>query len=334
MIGFAGRRSGVLFDYSFAEQSLSRQLAGAVAQGAVGLVRYIAGHRFTDKEIDLDELDRIAVAGLGLILVWQTSGRPDVSGYDGGRQHCAEAIAQAQALGYPRGGLIFWTCDHPNVPWSNARGYARGWDSMMAESGRPYRTGVYGPRAVWHPCITERLAEVSWQPETWTPLDDQDADLIQMVNSRRTTWGGSSVDENQIRGIVPVWFPSGSPPAALVVAGTGERPGAAPPAGLRTPFFPPTGDEPMHVLQAPSETLYLVRSGRKAHLLDVLQREAHVDLSTFDEKALNDVLAALQGITGQDQPYHRVPNTPAGWQALALVPWEFDYAPQDQQVAT
>ena len=217
----------LLLDYSFAKSALIPRLWEAKQAGYVGAIRYISG--YTDKDIDALERDVYAENGMGLGLVWQTSGRPDISGANGGLLHANQAVLKARDLGYPPGGIIWWTADSPGITWDSARAYATNFWSVAADAG--YEVGVYGPRAVWAGAGVEGLAKWSWQPETWTPYDSQDCDIVQMVNSRRSNWGGSSVDENQTRSSIPLWFPGGEPV---------ERFDVFTPAGVDPPALPPT----------------------------------------------------------------------------------------------
>lgn len=200
----------MLLDYSFAKASLIPQLGQAKAQGYVGAVRYLSG--IAEKDIDAAERDAFAANGMGLAGVWQTSGRPDLSGDVGGRQHCYSAFAQWAALGAPAGSVIFWACDTNSVTWGQVRPYAAAWAAAAAEQGGTYRVGAYGPSRVVEAAMDEGLAEFAWQPETWWDSQPRRADvhLIQMVNSRRATFGGSSVDENQVHQPIPLWFPGGA----------------------------------------------------------------------------------------------------------------------------
>lgn len=206
----------LLLDYSFARGSLIPQLGQAKAQGYVGAIRYLSG--IAEKDLDAVERDAFAANGMGLAGVWQTSGRPDVSGAAGGRAHCFAAFTQWAGLGAPAGSVIFWACDtnwlNPTTlfPWSAAREYAVAWHQAAAEQGNTYRTGVYGPSRVVEAAMDEGLAEFAWQPETWwdTQRRRSDVHLIQMVNSRRGTFGGASVDENQVFQPIPLWMPGGT----------------------------------------------------------------------------------------------------------------------------
>ena len=318
----------IWFDYSFSEQDLSRRLHEAAAAGATGIVRYIAGPGYDDKTIDDAEVNAARAAGLSIMLVWQRGGRPDRMVYSDGRRDGLLAVADASRLGYPHGAVIFWTCDTPGASWPSCRSYAQGWADAMAETAHRYRTGVYGPRAVWAGAIAEGLAEFSWQPETWTPFDAQDADMVQMVNSRRTVWGGASVDENQLRRPLPVWNPSH--PSALVIAGAdSDRPAAgAHPSGRPAPYDPE--DNPMQLLRTPDGTLFLVRNGRKARYVDVLAREVGGDpdpVSTADALVQLGQLQLVEHERGVRAPWANVPDTEGGWAALALIPWQDGYRP-------
>lgn len=247
----------LLLDYSFAKESLVPRLWEARQAGFIGAIRYISG--FADKDINQAEVEMMAEAGMGISLVWQRSGRPDVSGPEGGRLHGSLAASMATSLGYPKGGVIFWTADAPGITWDNSRGYAVNFLVEVAAAG--YRVGAYGPRGVWAGARDEGLSEFSWQPETWTWLDDQDADVIQMVNSRATTWGGTSVDENQLRTTLPLWFPGSVPEVA------------SPPVPLSFPRNNPIhkdDDNMFRCFQDDAGSLWLVRDGHKSDLLSVI----------------------------------------------------------------
>lgn len=206
----AAQPGSMLLDYSFAKASLIPQLGQAKAEGYVGAVRYLSG--IAEKDIDVAERDVFAANGMGLAAVWQTSGRPDVSGSASGRAHCYAAFTQWAGLGAPAGSIIFWACDTNAVSWGQVRPYAQAWAAAAAEQGGTYRVGAYGPSRVVEAAMDEGLAEYAWQPETWwdTQKRRSDVHLIQMVNSRRGTFGGSSVDENQVYQPVPLWFPGGA----------------------------------------------------------------------------------------------------------------------------
>lgn len=207
---FAAQPGTMLLDYSFAKGSLVPQLGQAKAQGYVGAVRYLSG--IADKDIDAAEVAAYADHGMGLAAVWQTSGRPDVSGSGGGRAHCYAAFTQWAGLGAPAGSVIFWACDTNAVTWGQVRPYAQAWAAAAAEQGGTYKVGAYGPSRVVEAAMDEGLAEFAWQPETWwdTQPRRSDVHLIQQVNSRRATFGGSSVDENQVYQPIPLWFPGGA----------------------------------------------------------------------------------------------------------------------------
>jgi len=207
---FAAQPGTMLLDYSFARGSLIPQLGAAKAQGYVGAVRYLSG--IAEKDLDAVERDAFAANGMGLAGVWQTSGRPDVSGSAGGRAHCYAAFTQWAGLGAPAGSVIFWACDTNAVSWGQVRPYAQAWAAAAAEQGGTYRVGAYGPSRVVEAAMDEGLAEFAWQPETWWDSQPRRSDvhLIQMVNSRRATFGGSSVDENQVWQPIPLWFPGGA----------------------------------------------------------------------------------------------------------------------------
>lgn len=259
----------MLLDYSFAKASLIPQLGQAKAQGYVGAIRYLSG--IVEKDIDAAERDAYAANGMGLAAVWQTSGRPDQSGAPGGRAHCYAAFSQWAALGAPAGSVIFWTCDTNQVSWPQVRPYAQAWAQAATEQGNTYRTGAYGPSRVVEAALDEDLATYAWQPETWwdTQPHRPDVHLIQMVNSRRGTFGGASVDENQLHQPIPLWLPGGHAGLDLQLF----RP---------APTATPRDEETMRVCVIPGGSLVLVAGQTWTPMLPDLpwpeQHQALVDM--------------------------------------------------------
>lgn len=320
----------ILFDYSDAWPVLIDHLH-ELFPTQHGIIRYLPTG--APKDLDATEVERCAALGIPLVAVWETNGRPDLSGYAGGRRHAERAFGQAEALGFPAGSVIFWTSDSPGPAWGDVRPYAQAWHDYMGEHGHKYVTGAYGHERVWRPAIDEGLALYSWQPETWTDSDSHEGlTLVQMVNSRSTEWGGDSVDENQLLGELPVWVPTSSSPmivnpSSVVVAGewihtapAGPLPAGAEPTTTTTDN--PGDDEMFNCVQGPDETLWLVRSGSKAPLVDVLAREAG---GKADEAKALEVLADL-ATAGQLQQHDGSLWAPIGWEALACIPWHPDYS--------
>lgn len=174
------------------------------AVGAIGVVRYLAP-AWTGKVISGDEYQRLRASGIDVSLVWELDARDWMGGAALGRQHAAEAVAQAQALRYPAGAGIYGAADWDMTrsEWNVAASwYAAAFASTVRAGG--YRVGVYGPADVLTWCRDEHGYDLFWQARmSWgwsggrNGYDWAGANLIQ----RRTqNVGGADCDLNDVPG--------------------------------------------------------------------------------------------------------------------------------------
>lgn len=143
------------------------------AAGVTDVCRYLswphywAGRTHTEvnpKIIGQTEFAELLDAGVGVTLNWEYAAVDWASGTSGAQAHAAEAVRQAEELGYPRGCTIVGSADFnmSREQWlSNARAYAITWRDRIDAAG--YRPGVYGPYDVLTWCRDEVGIDMWWQ---------------------------------------------------------------------------------------------------------------------------------------------------------------------------
>ncbi|MGK5627563.1 glycoside hydrolase domain-containing protein [Streptomyces sp. URMC 123] len=125
------------------------------AEGITYVGRYLTNPSATklpEKAIQPGELQVIAENGLRCFPIYQTYGR-DASdfGYAAGNAAGLAAVNAAQDHGFKNGARIFFAVDFDALDHeitNNVLPHFKGIQDAMANSGNPYRIGVYGPRNV------------------------------------------------------------------------------------------------------------------------------------------------------------------------------------------
>lgn len=181
------------------------------------VVRYLDGGRVAGKQLTIDERDRILQAGLGVFLVWETTGAGPWT-RDQGRADAQEAITAANALGYPDGAPIFYAVDEGVGP-DDVVEYFNGVDELhyvvpsdplRYNSLNPshFETGAYGDYAICDAAATVPWKGVPWRWQTaaWSAGRRSDgAQLYQSDNG--VVVAGAQVDIDQLAAGValPAW---------------------------------------------------------------------------------------------------------------------------------
>lgn len=165
------------------------------AVGSTVAIRYL-GHD-TSKVVTRAEHQAYKAAGIDLCLVFEDGGRPDLSGYAGGKGDAEFAVNQAiDRLGTPsRPPRITFAWDWD--PTGNVAAADAYYDGVAAVLGRE-RSGPYGGYAA-----VARLADhgfkMLWQTYAWSGGQfDTRAQLYQYANDH--TVGGVGVDYDHVYG--------------------------------------------------------------------------------------------------------------------------------------
>ncbi len=177
------------------------------------------------------EVSAIHGAGLSALLVANNIGWGDTTGpnaYHAGVKKALEAIARAQALGYPTGCLIVADLE----TWAVDPAFIIGFCVTVALAG--YRPGLYGSQdAAWRtsweqasganaaaacPCWTARYVGAAWagQAPPWAPDDDGGANTLAW---QFTDHGRVDLSEIQPRLLGLIWeapHPAARAPAPTV----------------------------------------------------------------------------------------------------------------------
>lgn len=176
------------------------------AAGVVGVIRYVSWAGLS-KIIHKPEYDELVAAGLIVTLNWEGIATDWLGGGPAGLSHALSAVAQAKALGYPKGREIIGSADFDMTPnqWSLAgRAYAIAFANTIRAAG--YRPGVYGPYNVLQWVSELGIMDVFWQAGMswrWTNNNKvwPGAHLFQHAH---LTIAGTDTDYNDIL-ITPLW---------------------------------------------------------------------------------------------------------------------------------
>ncbi|HEY6021584.1 MAG TPA: DUF1906 domain-containing protein [Candidatus Paceibacterota bacterium] len=180
--------------------------------GVTGLIRYLTWEHYwggvthtgyNPKLIRPDEYNNLVDNGFDVVLNWEFDAADWLSGASGGTAHAAEAVRQAQALGYPAGRAIYGSCDIDMTAsqWnSSGFAYVRAFSAEIRAGG--YLPGVYGPYDVLSWCQNAGLMDYFWQAAMSTSWsggrnsgDWPDAHLYQ---ARQEYIGGIQCDVNDV----------------------------------------------------------------------------------------------------------------------------------------
>lgn len=110
------------------------------------------------------EYRELVSAGLDVVLNWEYDPRDWLGGSPAAKLHAAEAVRQAQILGYPTGSVIVGSADFDmtRAQWdAAAAAYAASFEAGIRAAG--YVPGVYGPYDVLTWCHDDTGVRFFWQ---------------------------------------------------------------------------------------------------------------------------------------------------------------------------
>jgi len=187
-------------DYSY-----SRPGGAALAAAHKHFVmRYIA-HSAAAANLTKAELDDLFAHGLSVGLVCERGAQRTLLGSAAGQVDATQALAAANALGFPDSRPIYFAVDF-NATTSQQDAidsYLRGAAHVLGTE----RVGVYGSVYVLNRCLSNGTARWGWQTYAWSDgLVSPKAHLIQYRNGQSV--GGGSVDlDRSLQADFGVWTP-------------------------------------------------------------------------------------------------------------------------------
>jgi Domain of unknown function (DUF1906) len=194
------------------------------------VVRYLDGGRVPGKQLTIEERDRILSAGLGIFLVYETTGAGPWTAAQG-HSDAQEAITAANALGYPDGAPIFYAVDQ-GLAASEVVEYFNGTDEIhYALPSDPlaysplnpshFESGAYGDYDICETAATVPWRGVPWRWQTaaWSGGKRADgAQLYQAQNGVLVAGSLCDIDELAPGVTLPAWkwnVPAPTPPDPL-----------------------------------------------------------------------------------------------------------------------
>lgn len=133
-------------------------IAELKSAGIVAVGRYVA-FKPNGKIIEKPEYDRYIANGIGVFLVWESSGTSFTGGYAAGYVEGHEARKQARALGHPDDCGIYWTIDTGAHFSASCSAYAHGFN----DAGNVGVQNFYGDVEIGHALLDLGLITKFWQ---------------------------------------------------------------------------------------------------------------------------------------------------------------------------
>jgi peptidoglycan hydrolase-like protein with peptidoglycan-binding domain len=135
------------------------------AAGVTFAMRYLSHD--DGKNLHRGEADRLSGAGIDVGVVWETTPRRPLSGFDAGVEDARNASTQAARCGMPPGRPIFFAVDYdaPDGDKPTIANYLTGAASVLGGAGS---VGVYGGYWVVKYCLDRQVARYAWQTRAWS----------------------------------------------------------------------------------------------------------------------------------------------------------------------
>jgi peptidoglycan hydrolase-like protein with peptidoglycan-binding domain len=200
-------------DYAFDLPSTAALKAAGIAYA----MRYVSAD--PSKNLTTSERDGLHAVGIGIGLVWETTGVSPLAGYAQGLAEAGTARAQASALGFPAGLPIYFAVDLDATTGQigSVLDYLHG--ASDAEGSKAL-VGVYGDYEVIEAAHAAGY-DYLWQTYAWSSGQWAPAYTIRQVLNG-TTLGGVDVDLDEAASTAGLWMPS--PPAPAPSAAAAGRP--------------------------------------------------------------------------------------------------------------
>lgn len=165
-------------------------IAELKSAGIVAVGRYVS-FKPNGKVIELPEYDSYIANGIGVWLVWESSGTSFTGGYGAGYLEGAEARKQARALGHPDERPVYAAYDTGAVMSTAIANYQHGFN----DGGECGPQGVYADVSIGEGLLAEGLCRMFWETNArgWPGdrVDDPRAVMIQRYGLHIPGVGGS-----------------------------------------------------------------------------------------------------------------------------------------------
>lgn len=161
--------------------------------GVVGVCRYLSEPVSATawKRITVAEKDALLAAGLDIILNYEWYEGRMLEGAPAGAHDGAVALAQAKALGYPKGASIYFSHDTSARNDAAVLAYMRAAQEAL---GDYYKADIYSGIDVVDLCINNGVASFGWQTVAWSNGRIGKAHMFQ----NGSQWFNGGCDENKV----------------------------------------------------------------------------------------------------------------------------------------
>jgi hypothetical protein len=150
-----------------------------VENGYQFVCRYLSNN--PTKNLTFDELKRLHLQGLKVVVVWETGIHRPLAGYDAGVEDSTQANHQMIGLTGKTDTVIYFACDDDFTEQDQnvINDYFKGVISILGKQ----RVGVYGSYGVVKRCFDVGVVTYGWQTYAWSKGQwDNRAQLRQIHN--------------------------------------------------------------------------------------------------------------------------------------------------------
>lgn len=140
----------------------SMPLRALLRSGATFACRYLSHD--PSKNLSPAEARELSKA-VAIVVVWETTADRAAQGEAAGREDAAAALAQAHAIGIPKGAGIYAAVDF-DAAGSQVHDYFVGWSAGILAAG--YRPGAYGGLHAITWLFDHKLIVLGWQTYAWS----------------------------------------------------------------------------------------------------------------------------------------------------------------------
>jgi glycoside hydrolase-like protein len=158
------------------------------------------------KIVTQSEIAGLLQAGLDVMLNWEWYESRATEGSAAGYQDGTAARQMSEALGYPAGAAIYFSCDMDTRNFAATNAYFAAARSAL---GGRYRMGAYGGFNVVNAAHNAGVVDLSWQTVAWSYGHVCSRSSLYQTGDRVWFGSGNECDVNIIRGAYYGWQSAG-----------------------------------------------------------------------------------------------------------------------------
>jgi hypothetical protein len=175
--------------------TITSSIANALVNAGYSFVcRYMVPESLSWKRLTVSEAEVLTEAGLNVLCVYETSANRAAGGEENGRTDGIKALKEANILGMPTYGCIYFAVDYDagSSDFDAIEAYLRAAKEQIGE----YKIGVYGGYDVITAMAERGTCDCYWQTYAWSRGKQSDSNTVYQYKNDQTV-AGIAVDLNE-----------------------------------------------------------------------------------------------------------------------------------------